>query len=151
MHNVALRHFQCREPFLGVSSLNLAAPSGAAFFCGRFAGRPNGLTAALSGFNHGGLFKGNGTVKYGIDYKFLPKGSKELVEIGTEEDITIDDNGFGLLPNVGDYVAIPGNRVREGFRGKVHHRYFRYVFGICYVSIVLAEVDDAEWAAIGRP
>ncbi|GEM_PF-1405219 len=111
----------------------------------------DGLTAGLPRSNHDGLCKGNGTVKYGIDYKYLPKGSKELVEIGTEEDITIDDKGFGLLPDVGDYVAIPGNRVREGFRGKVHHRFFRYVFGICYVSIVLSEVDDAEWASIGRP
>ena len=110
----------------------------------RVDGRPRAPDDACS-------FKGNENVKYGIDYKFLPKGAKELVEIGTEEDITIEDEGFGLLPDVGDYVAIPGNRVREGFRGKVHHRFFRYVFGICYISIVLAEVDDAEWAALGRP
>lgn len=100
----------------------------------------------------GSCFKGNPNVQYGIDYKFLPKGSKELVEIGGEEDIKIDDDSFGLIPNVGDYVGIPGDRAgnREGFRGRVHHRYFRYVLGFCYVSIVLAETDDSEWAAIGR-
>ena len=91
-------------------------------------------------------------MKYCIDYKFLPKGGKSLVEIGTEEDIELDDGSFGLIPNFGDYVSIPGDRDdnRESYRGRVHHRYFRYVLGFCYISIVLEETDDAAWSALGR-
>jgi hypothetical protein len=91
-------------------------------------------------------------VKYGIDYKFLPKGAKSLVEIGTDQDVEIEEDGFGLIPAVGDYVSIPGDRDdnRESYRGRVHHRYFRYVLGFCYISIVIEEADDAAWAALGR-
>ena len=91
-------------------------------------------------------------MKYCIDYKYLPKGAKELVEIGDDKDIEIDDGKYALIPNTGDYVAIPGDRAGNniGYRGRVHHRFFRYVFGFCYVSVVLEETSDADWAALGR-
>lgn len=87
-------------------------------------------------------------MKYAIDYLFLPKGAKELVDIGRVEDIEIDETGFGLLPAVGDYVDIPGDRAgdRKSFRGKVSRRAFRYVLGYCHVQVVLAEIDDAQWS-----
>ena len=86
-------------------------------------------------------------MKYAIDYQFLPKGAKEVVDIGRVEDIEIDESGFGLLPAAGDLVAIPGDRSgdRKSFRGRVSRRAFRYVLGYCHVQVVLAEVDDAEW------
>jgi hypothetical protein len=87
-------------------------------------------------------------VKYEIDYTFIPKGSTKAEEIGTSADLVLgDDAGFGLIPNVGDYVDIPRSRMgeRENYRGKVCHRLFRHVLGYCYVRIVIAEVDEAEW------
>lgn len=86
-------------------------------------------------------------MKYAIDYQFLPKGAKEVVDIGRVEDIEIDESGFGLLPAVGDFVDIPGDRAgdRKSFRGKVWRRTFRYVLGYCHVQVVLAETDDAAW------
>jgi hypothetical protein len=88
------------------------------------------------------------TVKYEIDYTFIAKGSTKSEEIGTSADLVLgDEAGFGLIPNVGDYVDIPRSRMgeRENYRGKVCHRLFRHVLGYCYVRIVVAEVDDAEW------
>ena len=86
-------------------------------------------------------------MKYAIDYQFLPKGAKELTDIGRVEDIEIDETGFGLLPAVGDFVDIPGDRGgnRASYRGKVCRRNFRYVLGYCHVQVILAETDDAEW------
>lgn len=91
-------------------------------------------------------------MKYTIDYKYLPTGAKEFVEIGDDHDIEIEDGKFALIPNTGDYVSIPGDRAgnNASFRGRVNHRFFRYVFGFCYVSIVLEEVSDADWVALGR-
>jgi hypothetical protein len=87
-------------------------------------------------------------VKYEIDYTFIANGSTKAEEIGTSADLVLgDEAGFGLIPNVGDYVDIPRSRMgeRENYRGKVCHRLFRHVLGYCYVRIVVAEVDDAEW------
>jgi hypothetical protein len=88
-------------------------------------------------------------VKYEIDYTFIPTGSTKAEEIGTSADLVLgDDAGFGLIPNVGDYIDIPRSRMgeRETYRGKVCHRLFRHVLGYCYVRIVVAEVDADEWA-----
>jgi hypothetical protein len=90
-------------------------------------------------------------VKYEIDYTFRPAGSDKYEEIGTSADLVMgDEAGFGLIPNVGDYVDIPRSRMgeREHYRGKVCHRLFRHVLGYCYVRIVIEEVDDATWAKL---
>lgn len=87
-------------------------------------------------------------MKYEIDYTFIAKGSTKAEEIGTSADLVLgDEAGFGLIPSIGDYVDIPRSRMgeRENYRGKVCHRLFRHVLGYCYVRIVVAEVDDAEW------
>lgn len=88
-------------------------------------------------------------MKYEIDYQFLPKGETKLEEIGGINDVVLgDEGGFGLIPAAGDYVEIPRSRMgeREIYRGKVCRRMFRHVLGYVYVRIVIAEVDDAEWA-----
>jgi hypothetical protein len=92
------------------------------------------------------------TVKYEIDYQFLPKGASKTEEIGGINDVVLgDDDGFGLIPAVGDFVEIPRSRMgeREVYRGRVCRRLFRHVLGYVYVRIVIAEVDDATWASAG--
>jgi len=88
------------------------------------------------------------TVKYEIDYTFLAKGASKAEEIGTTADLVLgDEAGFGLIPNVGDYIDIPRSRMgeRENYRGKVARRLFRHVLGYCYIRIVVEEVDEATW------
>jgi hypothetical protein len=89
-------------------------------------------------------------VKYAIDYKYLPKGATAPVEIGGPEDIELNEDGFGLIPAVGDFVDIPGDRNndRDNFRGRVRRRLFRYVLGYCHVNILIEEVDAAIWSAV---
>jgi hypothetical protein len=87
-------------------------------------------------------------VKYEIDYTFVAKGASKAEEIGTSADLVLgDEAGFGLIPNVGDYIDIPRSRMgeRENYRGKVARRLFRHVLGYCYIRIVVEEVDEATW------
>src|SRR6185312_3866434 len=88
------------------------------------------------------------TVKYEIDYTFLAKGASKAEEIGTSADLVLgDEAGFGIIPNIGDYVDIPRSRMgeRENYRGKVVRRLFRHVLGYCYIRVVVEEVDEATW------
>ena len=88
-------------------------------------------------------------MKYEIDFQFLPKGANQVEEIGGIADLVMgEEAGFGLIPNVGDYVDIPRSRMgeRENYRGRVCRRMFRYVLGYCYVRIVIEESDQASWA-----
>lgn len=82
-------------------------------------------------------------MKYALDFHYQPKGATELIDIGGVADIEIEEDGFGLVPAVGDYVDIPGDRDgnRKNFRGRVSRRTFRYVLSYCYVRIVLEEAD----------
>lgn len=87
-------------------------------------------------------------MKYEIDYTFIATGSSKSEEIGTSADLVLgDEAGFGLIPNVGDFIDIPRSRMgeRENYRGKVARRLFRHVLGYCYIRIVVEEVDDATW------
>lgn len=88
-------------------------------------------------------------MKYGIDYRYLPKGATKPVEntsFARPVDVEVDDSHFALIPMVGDYVHMQGeNDFRNiEFRGQVKTRHFDYVMGYCYVTIVVAECD-AEW------
>jgi hypothetical protein len=93
--------------------------------------------------------KGSTPVKYEIDYQFLPKGETKTEEIGGINDVVLgDEGGVGVIPAPGDYVEIPRSRMgeREIYRGKVCRRMFRHVLGYVYVRVIIAEVDEAEWA-----
>jgi hypothetical protein len=92
------------------------------------------------------------SVKYEIDYQFLPTGADKTEEIGGIADFVMgDEGGFGLIPAVGDFVEIPRSRMgeREVYRGRVSRRLFRHVLGYVYVRIVIAEVDEATWTKPG--
>jgi hypothetical protein len=136
------------SPFLGVSSLNLAAsaPRKRPFFFSA----PPAVDARATAFESAAVSARAQPVKYGIDYQFLPKGATKPEEIGTTVDVEITEQGFGLIPAVGDYVDVPSERMgdRATFRGRVRRRLFRYLLGYCHVSILIEEADEVEWAKV---
>lgn len=92
-------------------------------------------------------------MKYGIDYRLLPKGATKLVDNTTMAqpvDVEVDETQFTLIPNVGDYVDLPGEGdIRHvPIMGRVKSRCFRYVLGYCYVTIVVEDAADADWNCI---
>ena len=90
-------------------------------------------------------------MKYGIDYRYLEKGTSTLKDNTRQVDVEVDEKQFALIPNVGDYVDIPAEDERDirevPLRGRVRTRLFRYVLGYCYVTIVVEDFDEA-WAKI---
>ena len=94
-------------------------------------------------------------MKYGIDYRLLPKGAEKLVDNTTMAravDVEVDETQFALIPNVGDYIDFPGeNDIRHvPILGRVKSRCFNYKLGYCYVTVVVEEAPDADWGKI-RP
>jgi hypothetical protein len=90
-------------------------------------------------------------VKYGIDFRYLPKGAKLPVDSAVPVDFKVDDSHFALVPAVGDFVDIPGDRANpdhKPVRGRVRSRLFRYVLGYCYVTVVVEDADE-DWAKLG--
>jgi hypothetical protein len=92
-------------------------------------------------------------MKYGIDYRLLKKGATQLVDNTTMAkavDVEVDDNQFGLIPAVGDYLDMEGEHDMRNIplHGRVKSRLFRYVMGYCYITIVIEE-DDTDWTLIG--
>jgi hypothetical protein len=89
-------------------------------------------------------------VKYGIDYRYLPKGGATPVDNTQPVDVEVDQDQFALIPNVGDYVDFPGDDPgmrNVPLKGKVRSRLFRYVMNYCYVTIVVEDTDD-DWAKL---
>ena len=91
-------------------------------------------------------------MKYGIDYRLLPKGATRLVDNTTMHravDVEVDETEFALIPNVGDYIDFPGeDDIRHvPLKGRVKSRCFNYKLGYCYVTIVIEESDD-DWSCI---
>ncbi len=91
-------------------------------------------------------------MKYGIDYRYLPKGAATPVDNTYPVDIHLDESQFALIPATGDFVDIPGDSPgmrNVPVRGKVRSRLFRYVLGYCYVTIVVEDSDE-DWAKLGK-
>ena len=88
-------------------------------------------------------------MKYGIDYRFLPKGGAAPVDNTQPVDVEVDHDQFALIPNVGDYVDFPGeDDIRHvPLKGRVKSRCFNYKLGYCYVTIVIEETED-DWNCI---
>lgn len=91
-------------------------------------------------------------MKYGIDYRYLPKGADRPIDNTSNAhpvDVEVDDTQFALIPTVGDYVQWQG---QADFRniiihGRVRSRLFDYNLGYCYVTIVVEETDD-DWTKV---
>lgn len=91
-------------------------------------------------------------MKYGIDFRYLPKGASKPVDNTNPVDIQVDQSQFALIPAVGDLVDIPGDgpALRNvPIKGRVRSRMFRYVLGFCYVTIVVEDTDE-DWAKAGK-
>ena len=88
---------------------------------------------------------------YFIEAQFLPKGADRPLDQGLTLGVKTDDQGFAVLPAVGDYVHVgPGlddTEGREQFSGKVVSRLFTYLGKSCGVNIVVAETDD-DWGKL---
>lgn len=90
-------------------------------------------------------------MKYGIDFRYLPKDTSAPVDNTFPVDVQVDETQFALIPNVGDFVDVPGDKSdfrNVPLKGKVLTRLFRYVLGYCYVTIVVGDVD-ADWSKLG--
>jgi hypothetical protein len=91
-------------------------------------------------------------VKYGIDYRYLAKGAATLTDNTHPVDVEVEEDQFALIPNVGDYVNVPGDQPgmrNVPLRGKVRSRLFHYRLGYCYVTIVVEDCDE-DWKTIGN-
>jgi len=91
-------------------------------------------------------------VKYGIDFRYLPKGAETPVDNTTPVDVQVDETQFALIPTVGDFVDMPGDNQslrNVPVKGRVRSRLFRYVLGYCYVTIVVEDTDES-WSKLGK-
>ena len=86
-------------------------------------------------------------MKYFIDYQYLPKGAARPLDDGEVVPIEIDDTGYALVPNVGDFVLVDASTIDgNSFHGRVKSRLFRYIRtppqDSCAMMIVVEETDD---------
>lgn len=89
-------------------------------------------------------------MKYGIDYRYLAKGSNTLQDNTRQVDVEVDEDQFALIPTVGDYVDMPkeDEDIRSvALRGRVRSRLFHYLLGYCYITIVVEDFDE-PWSNI---
>lgn len=91
-------------------------------------------------------------MKYGIDFRYLAKGAETPSDNTTPVDVEVDETQFALIPAVGDFVDMPGDRqsmLTVPVKGRVRSRLFRYVLGYCYVTIIVEDTDES-WAKLGK-
>ncbi len=92
-------------------------------------------------------------MKYGIDYRLLPKGATKLVDNTTMHravDVEVDEDGVRADPQCRRLRRLPRRgrhppRAAQGQGSK--SRCFNYKLGYCYVTIVIEESDD-DWSCI---
>ena len=88
-------------------------------------------------------------MKYLIDYQYLPTDAARPLDDGEVVAIEIDDTGYALVPNVGDFVLVDASTIDgNSFHGRVKSRLFRYFLtppqNTCAVMIIVEETDD-DW------
>ena len=91
-------------------------------------------------------------MKYLIDYQYLPKGAARPLDAGEVVAIEIDDTGYALVPNVGDFIQVDAGTIDgNSFHGRVKSRLFRHFQtppqNTCAVMIVVEETDD-DWGIL---
>ena len=91
-------------------------------------------------------------MKYGMDFQYLPKGAGRPLDDGEVVPIETDEDGFALIPNVGDFVQIDASTIDgNGFSGRVKSRLFSYIRtpgnDYCAVNVVVEETDD-DWGML---
>jgi hypothetical protein len=95
-------------------------------------------------------------MKYSLNYQYLPKGPARPRDDGQTCRVEVDETGFALLPNVGDFVNLDNSMGdMASFRGRVKSRLFSYLQGedghrdldACMIFIVVEETDD-DWGQL---
>lgn len=94
-------------------------------------------------------------MKYHVNYQYLPKGKSRPTDDGLTVNLSVDESGFAILPNVGDYVQLDNSmNDMASFNGRVKSRAFFYIQGKdpalsgCSINIVVEETDDDVWAEL---
>jgi hypothetical protein len=95
-------------------------------------------------------------MKYFLNYQYFPNGAARPSDDGQTCRVEVDETGFALLPNVGDFVNL-NNSMGDmaSFHGRVKSRLFSYVQGgdedrdkdACMICIVVEETDD-DWGLL---
>jgi hypothetical protein len=96
-------------------------------------------------------------VKYFMNYQHMTKGAARPQDDGTTVEVEVDEKGFPLIPNVGDFVSLDNSsNDMASFKGKVRSRVFRYLGGrdpktdaSCLINIVVEETDD-DWGELSK-
>lgn len=94
-------------------------------------------------------------MKYGVTFQQMGQNGRPI-DHPSASDFETDDQGFGMIPNVGDYVSIITTK-EDGtdgpnFDGKVRSRLFRY-YGIsgrqsCHINIVVEDAPGDDWGKL---
>lgn len=94
-------------------------------------------------------------MKYYVTFQAFNPANGRPIDHGTHSDFETDDKGFGMIPNVGDYVQIinMGEGGGAAYDGKVRSRLFRYFGGhgseqSCGINLVIDTTDDGKWGEV---
>jgi hypothetical protein len=93
-------------------------------------------------------------MEYFVEFQHMPKGHDRPLDEGETMPIKMDQNSFGMIPAVGDYVSIQGivgGKTVKSFAGKVRSRLFSFIradeLRTCTINIVV-EDDDDDWGKL---
>lgn len=87
-------------------------------------------------------------MKYHMDFQFKDTGRTRPSDEGVIVDVSSDDDGVVVLPDVGDYVHVAPVDGRAGIRGRVATRASFYVRDNCSINIVVEPAPDDVWASL---
>jgi hypothetical protein len=92
-------------------------------------------------------------LRYYANYQYRPADHPRPIDDGTLVDITSENGELILLPNVGDYVEIPGE---ANLTGIVETRLFSYVTSAsspenpaCIINIVVGDTG-INWGRLSK-
>lgn len=94
-------------------------------------------------------------MRYTVQFQeFNPKGGRPMESLSAS-DFETDDNGFGMIPNVGDIINIIGMSEQDAsFSGRVRSRLFTYMatgdgeHQHCNINIVVEPDESIDWGAL---
>lgn len=88
-------------------------------------------------------------MKYSVTFQQMGQHGRPI-DHPSEADFETDEKGFGMLPNVGDFVQVmASNSDAPSYSGKVISRLFRY-YGEhgCGINIVVEDNPNDDWGKL---
>ncbi|TAV89302.1 hypothetical protein [Rhizobium leguminosarum] len=88
-------------------------------------------------------------MKYYVGFQQMGQHGRPI-DHPSQSDFETDENGFGMIPNVGDYIQlIPMGDEFPAYSGRVISRLFRY-FGKdgCGINIVVEDNPGDDWGKV---